>query len=454
MKKRSREGINRRGFLAGSMAAASAPFLLAPRHAVAGAAGTAPSEKLNIGAIGIGGMGGSNIRNLAKDNNITALCDVDTQLAAKVFNAFPDARTYTDYREMLAEEDDMDGVVIATPDHTHAVIAAAAMRAGKHVFCQKPLAHDVWECRRLAEIAKETGVVTQMGIQGHAGEGIRQVAEWVAAGVIGEVRQVEAWCLDTYYPWGHASWSPKEGAVPAGTPPVPETLDWDLWLGPAQERPYHPCYHPRAWRAFVAFGSGWMADRGAHTLDPVCYALKLGLPTRIDATTTGMTEEMHPVSAVVRFEFPARAGMPPVDVTWYTGLRPPRPRSIASDETFGDATGGVIFLGSEGTLSGGTYCDGPKLHPESRMKNFKPPKPTIPRVQGGIEADWVRAIKEGDEAVADFGYSARLSEVCMLGNAAKRAGGTIDYDAARMKVTNMPDANQYLRTPYREGWTL
>lgn len=453
MKQGKHRGMSRRTFLAGT-AALSASCATAP-NVMLTAGKTPPSEKLNLGAIGFGGMGGHNIKNLGNEQFV-ALCDVDSQLAKPIFEAFPDARRYVDFREMLAAEDDLDGVVIATPDHTHAVIAMAAMKAGNNVFCQKPLAHDVYECRRLAQAARETGVVTQMGIQGHAGDGTRTVVECIQGGVIGEVREVHAFCSDSYYPWGHAGWSPKEGRVPEETPPVPATLNWDLWLGPAAERPYHPCYHPMKWRAFQAFGSGWMADRGAHSLDPVVWALNLGQPTRIDATSTGTTDEMHPVTSAVRFEFPARKDMPPVSVTWYTGLHIPRPAGVPSDEEIGDRTGGVLFIGSEGMMTCDTYGERPRLLPGSRMKGFKPPEPSIPRVPGAsIEADWTNAIRNGTKSCADFGYSGPLSEICALGNIAKHYEMTaIEWDAEAMKVTNNEDANKYVRTPYREGWTL
>lgn len=454
MKQRKNRGMTRRTFLAGTAALSAASCATTP-HLVLNAPKISPNERLNLGAIGFGGMGAGNIRNLSGEQFV-ALCDVDAELGKPVFDALPDARRYTDFREMLAAESDLDGVVIATPDHTHAVIAMAAMKAGKHVFCQKPLAHDVYECRMLAQAARETGVVTQMGIQGHAGNGTRTVVETIQGGVIGEVREVHAFCSDSYYPWGHASWSPQEGRVPEETPPVPDTLNWDLWLGPAAERPYHPCYHPRAWRAFQAFGSGWMADRGAHSLDSVMWALKLGQPTRIDATSTGTTDEMHPVSAVVTFEFPAREGMPPVTVTWYTGLHIPRPAGVPSGEQIGDATGGVLFIGSEGMMTCDTYGERPRLLPASRMEGFTPPEPSIPRIEGeSIEADWVQAIRNGTRACADFGFSGPLSEICALGNIAKHYEDTaIEWDAKTMTVTNNDDANKYVRTSYRDGWSL
>ncbi|MGI6460723.1 MAG: Gfo/Idh/MocA family protein [Candidatus Hydrogenedentales bacterium] len=457
MKQRTaRENMSRRTFLASAAALSAASCATTPHIVTSAAAAKIPAnERLNLGAIGFGGMGAVNIRNLSGEQFV-ALCDVDSAHVKPILEAFPDARRYVDFREMLAAESDLDGVVIATPDHTHAVIAMAAIKAGKHVFCQKPLAHDVYECRMLAQAAAEAGVVTQMGIQGHAGDGTRTVVESIQAGMIGEVREVHAFCSDSYYPWGHAGWSPKEGRVPEETMPVPETLNWDLWLGPAAERPYHACYHPMAWRAFQAFGSGWMADRGAHSLDPVKWALNLGHPSRVSATSTGTTDEMHPVSAIVTFEFPKRGKMPPVSVTWYTGLHIPRPAGVPGDEQIGDETGGILFIGSDGMMTCDTYGERPRLLPAARMKKFKAPEPSIPRIEGeSIEGDWVRAIRNGTKACADFSYSGPLSEICALGNIAKRFDDTpIEWDHERMTVTNLPDANQYVRTPYREGWSL
>ncbi|NUM52964.1 MAG: Gfo/Idh/MocA family oxidoreductase [Candidatus Hydrogenedentes bacterium] len=410
------------------------------------------TDKLNIAVVGVGGMGASNLRNVAREN-IVALCDVDDEYAAKVYAAFPQAAKYKDYREMLAKSD-IDGVVIATPDHTHAVIAAACMRAKKHVYCQKPLTHNVYEARRLAEIARETGVVTQMGIQGHSGEGIRQIKEWIQAGAIGEVSEVDAWCSLTYYPWGHAAWSSPVGVRPTETPPVPGTLNWDLWLGPAPERPYHRCYHPRTWRSFLDFGSGMMGDRGAHTFDPIFYALDLGHPASIDGNYTDWNGEVHPVACLVQYEFPARGTMPPVTLTWYDGLRPPRPAGLLPEDRLGDPEGGALFKGSEGMITCNVYGNEPRLLPASRMKEFKPPEPTIPRVECSHEQDWLNAIRTNTRAGADFAYSGPLTEVCQLGNIAKRMNARIEWDPAKMEFPNMPDANQYVTRQYRNGWTL
>jgi len=447
----SEKNINRRRFLAGTAVTAAATIV--PRHVLGRAGNIAPSEKLNIAGIGVGGMGASNLRQLESEN-IAALCDVDHEYASKTFKRYPKAKVYTDFRKMLDNQNEIDAVVIATPDHTHAVIAAEAMRRRKHVYCQKPLTHDVYESRMLAKIAKETGVTTQMGIQGHSGEGGRLICEWIWDGAIGDVTEVDAWCSLSYYPFGHAWWSSKWSRRPKETPPVPATLDWDLWLGPAPERPYHPAYHPGVWRCWWDFGCGMMGDRGAHTLDPVFWALKLGHPTSVEATSLDLNPDTHPVASIVTYKFPERGDLPPVKVTWYDGLRPPRPAELEDGRRMGHAEGGSLFKGSKGKLVAGVYGEGPRLIPESRMKAYKTPEKTIPRVEGSHEMDWVRACKSGGRAGADFEYSGLLTEVCLLGNVARRVDARIEWDAENMKVTNLPEANKYVRTEYREGWSL
>jgi len=442
--------LTRRSFVAGTSLATAATIL--PRHVLGGPRNTAPSEKLNIAGIGVGGMGAANLRNVETEN-IVALCDVDHTYAAKTFNRYPDAKRYIDYREMLGKQSDIDAVVIATPDHTHAVISMAAIRAGKHVYCQKPLTHDVYEARMLTQAAKEAGVATQMGIQGHSGEGARLICEWVWSGMIGKVREVDAWCSLTYYPWGHASWSSQWGVRPEETPPVPEGLDWDLWIGPAAMRPYHRAYHPRTWRCWWDFGSGMMGDRGAHTLDPVVWALKLGPPESVEATTCGNTAEVHPLSAIVTYRFPARGDMPPVKLTWYEGTRPPRPLDLEDGRRM-PSQGGALIKGSEGTVMCGVYGNSPRLIPESKMQAAALPEKTIPRPGCSHEQNWVRACKGGDPAGADFAYSGPLAETCCLGNVAKRVDARIEWDAEKMKVTNLDEANNYVRWEYRQGWEL
>jgi predicted dehydrogenase len=234
---------------------------------------------------------------------------------------------------------------------------------------------------------------------------------------------------------------------------VPPTLNWDLWIGPAPERPYHPAYHPAVWRCWWDFGCGMMGDRGAHTLDPVVWALKLGAPTSIDATTCGNTPQVHPLSAIVTFRFPARGDLPPVKVTWYEGTRPPRPEELEDGRKMPDE-GGAIFIGTKGKIMCGVYGDGSRIIPEAKMKEAKLPEKTLPRVNGSHEMDWVRAIKTGQPAGADFAYSGPLTETCLLGNVAQRVDARIEWDAQNLKVTNLPEANRYIRTEYRKGWSL
>ena len=443
-----REFVKRTGIGAAAVAAAR----IVPRHVLGGPRHIPPSEKMNIAGIGIGGMGATNLRNLESEN-IVALCDVDRNYAARTLRRYPDAEFFLDYREMLDQRKDIDGVVIATPDHTHAVIAMAAIRAGKHVYCQKPLVHDVYEARMLARAAEEAKVATQMGIQGHSGEGVRLICEWIGAGLIGEVREVDAWCSLSYYPWGHASWSSQWSERPKETPPVPSGLDWDLWIGPAPMRPYHRAYHPRTWRCWWDFGSGMMGDRGAHTLDPVFWALKLTAPASIDATSCGNTPEVHPVSAIITFRFPARQEMPPLKLTWYEGTRPPRPVELEDGRRM-PAEGGALFKGTDGTIMCGVYGNSPRIIPEAKMQAAQRPAKTIPRVHGSHEQDWVRACKTGQPAGADFSYSGPLTEICVLGNIAKRVDTRIEWDAENMRVTNLPEANRYVRIEYRDGWQL
>jgi predicted dehydrogenase len=444
----------RRDFLrtSATIASAAAAATIVPRHVLGGPRGIPPSEKMNVAGIGIGGMGAANLGNL-QDENIVALCDVDHGYAAGTIQRYPRARLYKDYREMLDKQKDIDGVVVATPDHTHAMISIAAMKAGKHVYCQKPLTHDVYESRMMAKAARENKVATQMGIQGHSMEGHKLICEWIAAGLIGEVREVDAWCSLTYYPWGHAGWSSQWGERPKETPPLPAGLEWDLWIGPAPMRPYHRAYHPATWRCFWDFGCGMMGDRGAHTLDPVVSALKLGAPTSVEATSCGNTPEVHPLSAIVTFQFPSRESLPPVKLTWYEGTRPPRPADLEDGRNV-PAEGGAFFKGSRGTLMCGVYGEGARIIPEAKMKEARLPPKTLPRVHGSHEQDWVRACKTGQAAGADFAYSGPLTETCLLGNIAKRVDARIVWDAEKLQVTNLPDANKYVRTERRKGWEL
>jgi len=443
--------LSRRRFL--GYAATAASVAIVPGHVLGNDKGNpAPSGKLNIAGIGVGGMGHGNL-NQMRGENIVALCDVDHKYAARTFKKYPKAKTWKDYRKMLDQQKDIDAVLIATPDHTHAVISMAAMKAGKHVYCQKPLTHDVYEARMLAKVAKETGVTTQMGIQGHSMDHTRVICEWIWSGAIGEVTSVDAWCDLSYYPWGHAGWSSKYSSRPKDTPAVPKTLDWDLWIGPAPMRPYHQAYHPLVWRCWLDFGSGMMGDRGAHTLDSAFWALNLGAPSTIEATSCGQSKDQHALAAVVTYKFPKRGDLPPLKLTWYEGVRAPRPEELPDDRKM-PGQGGIIYNGTKGKIMAGVYGNGARIIPEARMKEVGKPPQKLPRVKGTHEMDWIRACKAGKPAGAHFGFSGPLTEMCVLGNVAKRVDGRIHWDAEKLEVTNDKKANQFVRKQYRKGWSL
>jgi len=433
-----------------------------PRTFFIGAAGKPPSEKLNIAAVGIGGMGKSNLGKCEAEN-IVALCDVDQDYAAPVFKRYPKAAKYVDYREMLDKQKDIDAVIVATPDHTHAVIAMACIKAGKHVYVQKPLTHSVHEARALTEAAREHKVMTQMGNQGRSGDGTRMVCEWLWSGAIGNVTEVHAWTNRPVWPQGVEVERPKD------KPPAPATLNWDLWLGPAPFRDYHPCYLPRSWRAWWDFGTGSLGDLGCHLLDSVFWGLKLKYPISVEGCISTYWEdfwkytepknEMYPRSSIVRYTFPAREGLPEVKVHWYDGgLMPPRPDELEEGRKMGDEDGGVLFIGDKGKLMCGCYGKSPRLIPESAMKDFKQPEQTLPRVpggEGGHEKDWIRACKDGKPSSSNFDYSGPMSEMVLMGNLAVRfPQQRLLWDGEKMQVTNNKDADAFVRAPYREGWNL
>lgn len=446
--------VDRREFIKNSalLAGMAGSFSILPRYVLGGPGNISPSDKMNIAGIGIGYQGASNLNSL-KTENIVALCDVDPAYSEKTIAAYPKAKFYIDYREMLDKQKDIDAVMIATPDHTHAVIAMAAMAAGKHVYCEKPLTHDVYEARMLANTSLQTKVATQMGNSGNSGEGHRSICEWIWAGVIGEVHEVEAWCSLSYYPWGHAWWSSQWSVRPKETPPIPEKLNWELWIGPALMRPYHRAYHPMTWRSWWDFGCGMMGDRGAHTLDSVFSALKLKPPISIEATSCGSTPDVHPVSAIVTYRFDKREGMPPVKLTWYEGMRPPRPDDLEDGQEM-PREGGVFFKGTKGTIMCGHTGQNPQIIPQSKMKEIKLPEKTLPRVDDGHYQNWLRACKGGPAAGSCFTHSGPLTEICLLGNIAKRVDRRIEWNPESMEFANYPEANQHVRTEYRKGWKL
>lgn len=454
----------RREFLHQAAAAAGTvgALTILPGRVFGGQRKLAPSDKLNLGAVGVGGMGGSNLSR-CETENIIALCDVDSALAAKTFGKYPNARRYGNYREMFDKEKDLDAVIVATPDHTHAVVAMAAMQRGLHVYVQKPIAHAVWEARLMTETARKHKISSQMGNQGHSGEGLRLISEWVAAGALGRIKEVHAWTNRPVWPQGVEVERPKD------TPPVPATMDWDEWIGPAPIRPFHPTYHPGRWRAWWDFGTGSLGDMGCHILDPVFAALDLKYPVSVEGCISTYWEEFwklvepknetYPRSTIVRYNFPARKNMPPVQLTWWDGgLMPARPAELEVGRKLGDDDGGVLLVGSEATLMAGCYGRSPRLIPETRMKDFTQPAKTLERVpkgEDGHEQDWIRSCKDGKPSSSNFDYSGPLSEMVLMGNLAVRfPGRLLLWDGEAMKVTNDDEANGYVRRQYREGWKL
>jgi len=456
---KSQASLPRRRFLAG--AAATAGFTIVPRHVLGGQGVTAPSDKLNIAAVGVGGMGKNNVEKCALTENIVALCDVDFAFADPVFQKYPGAKRYRDFREMLDKQPEIDAVIVATPDHSHTVVAMAAMKRKKHVYVQKPLTHNVAEARLLTEAARQYGVQTQMGNQGHSGEGIRLLCEWVWDGAIGPVHEAHAWTNRPVWPSG------IEVGRPSETPPVPPGLDWDLWIGPAQPRPFHPTYHPAKWRAWWDFGTGSLGDMACHIVDPLFWSLKLKYPTSVEANISKYWEaffvetkprnEMFPRSTIVRFRFPAREGMPEVDLTWWDGgLMPARPATLEPGRRMGDDDGGILLIGEKGSIMANCYGESPRLIPETLMQQYKRPRRTLERIpegQDGHEADWIRACKTGKPASSNFDYSGPLSEMVLMGNLAIRfPDRQLLWNGEAMKVTNDADADAYVRPTYREGW--
>jgi len=436
--------LSRRHFI--GAAAAAAAFTIVPRSVLGGARNIPPSEKLNIAGIGIGGRGEGDLDEVGSEN-IVALCDVDKDYAGRVFKKYPNAKSYTDFRTMLEKEDkNIDAVVIATPDHTHAVITMTAIKMGKHVYCEKPLTHSIFEARMVMQAAREHKIATQMGNQGQASEEHRLVCELIQNGAIGQVREVHSWCNRPISQRGIDR--PKE------TPPVPETLDWDLWLGPAPVRPYHPYYHPFSWRGWWDFGTGVLGDIGCHQLSPIFKALKLGYPTSVEACSSGVNSETAPLASIVRYQFPARDNLPPVTLTWYDGgLMPARPPELEDGRKFGEADDN-LFVGDKGKMLGH------RLIPESKMQEYKKPPKTLPR-SPGHHREWITSCKGGPPAGSNFDIAGPLAEVVLLGNIALRMGQKLYedglklyYDGPNMKITNLPEANQYLRSEYRKGWTL
>ena len=465
---KSRDPVSRRQFIART-ALASAAFSIVPRHVLGGPKFVAPSEKVNVAVVGAGGQGRSNVRELLRlpDVQIIAVADpienhdladfyykgkagrkpVKADIEKHYSEKTPNYRVaeYEDFRVMLEKEKDIDAILCATPDHAHAYVSIAAMRAGKHVYCEKPLTHNIWEARQVAKVAKETGVATQMGNQLHATEGMRETCESIWAGAIGTVREVHAWV-------GTSRWNPTLTGRPKETPPIPPGVNWDLWLGPREPRPFHPTYTPVAWRDFWAFGSGALGDFGCHDLDAAVWALDLHAPVSVEAKPVGkMDAEITPHGEICYFNFPARGDKPPVKVTWYDGgLMPPRPEELGPDEALPNR--GTLFVGDNGLMLSGT---GGKLRllPASKMDGYKVPAPTLPRSKGH-HRDWVDAIKGGAPASSNFEYGARLTEIVLLGVLSLRTGKKIYWDATKLEARNVPAAEAIIKEQYRKGWEI
>ncbi len=442
--------ISRRDFM--GAAAATAAFTIVPRHVLGGRGRTAPSDKLNIAAVGTGGRGGSNIESL-KSQNIVALCDVDWHHARGTFRRYPKATKYKDFRRMLdIEDNNIDAVIVATPDHIHAVASMVAIKRGKHVYCEKPLTHSVYEARVVAKAAREAGVATQMGNGGQASEATRLMSEYIWGGAIGPVREVHVWTDRPLNGLDRVYW-PQGVGRPADTPKPPDTLDWDLWLGPAPQRPYHPSYAPFKWRGWWDFGTGALGDIGCHSIDPIWRALKLTAPLTVEAACTLVNDETYPVASRVTYQFGPHGDMPPVKMHWYDGgMKPPRPDELEDGQNFG--TGGTLFVGDKGKMLGHMVI------PESRRKEFGTPPKVLERSPGHYQ-EWINACKGGKPAGSNFDHAGPLAEAVLLGNVALRAAlkrkltrTRLHWDSKNFKFTNMPEANQYLQRNYREGWSL
>lgn len=412
-----------------------------------------PNEKLNIGVIGAGGKGESNILGVKKEN-IIAVAEVDDERGAKGLKMIPKAKRYYDYREMLEKEPSLDAVIVSTPDHHHAPAAVMAMKMGKHVYCEKPLAHSIYEARVMQKIASEKKVATQMGNQGHAGPVLREAVEVIRSGAIGKIKEFHAW---TNRP---SSWQQGIDHLPE-TAAVPSTLKWDVWLGPAADRPYSPAYLPTKWRGWWDFGTGALGDMACHIVDLGFWALDLAYPTAVEAEATGVNQFTGPLSSTIKYYFPARGENPPVVLTWYDGGRKPDSSLVAGEEL---PSGGSILVGDKGTMFipsdyGSKYL----LLPKEKFTDYKPPAPTLPRnttltneimVAASHYAEWLNACKGGPPTQSNFDYAALLTEVVLLGNVAIRVGKKIEWDGPNMKATNCPEAEPFIKPKFRKGWEV
>jgi predicted dehydrogenase len=467
----SKPGLSRRLFMRRT-ATAVAAFSLVPRHVLGGPKFVAPSERINLAIIGCGGQGRTNVRALFShaDAQIIAVADpieslnldayyfkglagrlpVKAEIEKHFSEKTPNYKVadYQDFRELLDKEKSIDAILCATPDHNHAYVCLTAMRQGKHAYCEKPLTHNVFEARLVAKVAKETGVATQLGNQGHSGDGIRQTCEWIWDGVIGDVREVHAWT-------GASRWNKQHTGGRPAPEPVPKGVNWDLWLGPRESRPYSSVYSPVSWRDFWDFGTAPIGDFFCHNFDPALWALDLREPLSIEAFGVGGVDSyIAPPGGLYTYHFGPRGKMPAVKFTWYEGgLMPARPEGLEPDDQLGAGGNGILFVGDKGMLTCPGWAGDPRLLPGSRMDNYKRPAKTLPRSKGH-HRDWLDACKGGKPASANFEYGAALSEIGLLGLVAMRVGKKMYWDAKAMKSPNAPEADKFLRESCRPGWEV
>ena len=462
---------SRRTFLKNGAAAAAASLTIVPRHVLGGQGqAPAPSDKVNIALVGAGGQGRSNLRKLFEEPDVQVIAVADPaeyfdlerfyykgmagrkpiremieQHYAQVTPNFKCAE-YVDFREMLEREPSIDAILCATPDHLHATVTIPAMRAGKHVYCEKPLTHNIREARLVARVAKETGVATQMGNQGHSNDGMRETLELLQSGAIGTVREVHAWVSAT-------RWNPGLTGRPSEPAPVPAGLDWDLWLGPREPRPFHPAYCPVSWRDWWDFGGTNIGDFGCHEIDSSCWAFDLAAPATVEFSPAGnMNEDIAPHGCLGEYRFEARGRQRALTFKWYDGgLRPAVPPDLLEGQPL--IPRGVLFVGEKGAIGTEAAGGSPKLLPASKFKDRAAPKQTLPRSKGH-HRDWLDACKGGPPAGSPFEYGARLTELALLGVLALRLGRRIDWDAERMEARGLPEAEPIINGRYRAGWEL
>lgn len=412
------------------------------------------SDKLNVAIVGAGKGSIGGIANLPamSNENVVAICDVDDHYAGPAREANPQARQWKDFRKMLEVQKDIEAVVVSTPDHLHAAISVMAMSLGKHVYCEKPLARTIYEARKMAETASEYQVVTQMGNQGTSHARFLEGVRAIQSGALGKVREVHAWTDRPTWPQGRGR--------PVGSSAVPSHLNWDLWLGPAPWRPYHSAYHPFVWRGWWDFGTGVLGDMVCHVANLAYVGLELKYPVSVECESAKVNNETAPVWSVMRYDFPARGPLPPVQLTWYEGVKPEAytgqqrpPEELAYGQSL--PSNGALIVGEKGAiLTGNMYCTQWKFLPEERFEGYRIPEQTYP-TSPGHHQEWIRRCKGEDIKLhSDFQHAAQLTESMLTGNVAMRVNQKLVWDGVQMSAKNCPEANTYIRPDYRKGWVL